>query len=80
MVKSNSRQEDERRSEEAKGRVESTHGGILVEAIAPGDLESVNDDTCKHENLVRDPTETEYNAFVCANSKCAEVLLFDKAN
>jgi len=60
--------------------METTHGGELVEAIAPEELQPVNDASCKHENLVPDPTETDFNAFTCANEKCGVVLLFDKTN
>lgn len=56
----------------------TTHGGELVEAVAPEELESVNDAECKHEKLVRDETETDFNAFVCANPNCGVVVLFDK--
>lgn len=76
--KSNSRQEDDRRAEVSPDRVTKVHGGQVVEAISLDDLESVNDADCKHVTLVRDPTETEFNAFVCANEKCSEVVLFNK--
>jgi hypothetical protein len=78
MTKSNSREEDARRAAASKGRVDSEHGGELVEAVAPGDLESFNDPDCKHDNLVRDESETEFNAFICTNPKCNEVVLFNK--
>lgn len=78
MTKSNSKQEDERRAKEAPTRMGKTHGGELVEAIAPDELESFNDADCKHESLVRDPSETEFNAFVCANPQCNEVLVYSK--
>lgn len=80
MKRSNSRQEDEQRAKQAKGRVETAHGGELVEAIAPEDLVSVHDSSCKHEKLVHDPSETEFNAFICANPDCGEVMLYDKSN
>lgn len=78
MTRSNSREEDARRAEGSKGRVEGTHGGEIVEAIAPEELELMNEPECKHEQLIRDETETEFNAFVCANDKCGVVVLFDK--
>jgi hypothetical protein len=61
-----------------QSRVDKTHGGEIVEAIAPEDLVSVNDTDCKHENLVRDASETEFNAFMCANPNCGVVVLYDK--
>lgn len=78
MTRSNSRQEDDRRGESTADRVTKTHGGQIVQAIAPEELESFNDAECKHEKLVRDESETEFNAFVCANPKCGEVVLFNK--
>lgn len=78
MTRSNSKEEDARRAEGSKGRVETTHGGELVEAIAPEELELMNDPECKHEKLIRDESETEFNAFTCANPLCGTVLLFDK--
>lgn len=75
---SNSKQEDERREKEAPTRMGKTHGGELVEAVSREELESFNDADCKHERLVRDPSETEFNAFVCTNPKCNEVVLFGK--
>lgn len=78
MAKSDSVQEDERREQATPSRMSKAHGGQTVESIAPEDLESFNDAECKHERLVRDETETQWNAFVCANPKCNEVVLFDK--
>lgn len=78
MTKSNSKQEDERRAAANPGRMDKVHGGQVVEAIAPEDLESFNDADCKHENFTRDPDETEYNAFICDNPKCNEVLIYAK--
>lgn len=78
MARSDSKAEDERREQSTPSRMAKTHGGQTVESIAPEDLESVNDAECKHERLVRDDTETEWNAFICANPKCHEVVLFDK--
>ncbi len=78
MAKSDSVQEDERREAATPSRMSKTHGGTTVESISPEDLESMNDADCKHEKLVRDETETEFNAFICANPKCNEVVLFNK--
>jgi hypothetical protein len=79
-MKSNSKSEDEEKAKQSKGRVDLTHGGELVEAISPDDLISVHDSSCKHKTLVRDPSETEFNAFICANPDCGEVMLYDKSN
>lgn len=76
--RSNSKQEDERREAEQPSRVNKTHGGTVVESIAPEDLESFNDADCKHERFIRDPNEKTYNAFICANPDCHEVLLYAK--
>lgn len=78
MTRSKSKAEDDRKLEGAPDRVTKTHGGRLVEAVAPEDLESFNDATCKHEKLVRDESETDFNAFLCANPQCSEVFLYDK--
>jgi len=78
MAKSQSREEDARRSEGVQTRMQKAHGGELVEAVAQEELESFNDADCKHENLIRDPSETEFNAFICANIKCNEVIIFEK--
>lgn len=77
-MRSKSKSEDERRAETSKGRIDSTHGGELVEAIAPEELEPINDPECKHERLVRDESEKDFNAFMCANSDCGIVVVFDK--
>lgn len=61
-----------------KSRVDETHGGELLEAVAPEDLESFNDANCKHVTLVRDASETEFNAFMCANPDCNIIVLYDK--
>lgn len=78
MTKSTSKAEDDRREAGTPTRMSKTHGGITVESIAPEELEPMNDADCKHERLIRDETETAYNAFICANEKCSEVVLFDK--
>lgn len=78
MTRSKSREEDHARGQNAKGRVESTHGGETVEAIAPEELVRVNDPDCKHERMVRDSSETEFNAFKCDNPDCGIIALYDK--
>jgi len=78
MTRSKSKQEDERREKEAPSRVTKIHGGKTVESVSPEDLESFNDANCKHKLLVRDASETEFNAFVCANPDCNEVVVYDK--
>lgn len=60
-------------------RVDKTHGGELVETISPEDIVSVHDTNCKHEKLVRDVTETDFNAFMCSNLECGIVMLYDKS-
>jgi hypothetical protein len=74
MTKSNSREEDK----EIPSRVDKVHGGEIVEAVSPDELESFNDADCKHEKLVRDESETDFKAFMCANPLCNEVMLYDK--
>jgi len=76
--RSKDKQEDERREKEVPSRVTKTHGGQTVESVAPEDLESFNDANCKHENLVRDETETDFNAFICDNPACNEVVMYNK--
>jgi len=78
MTKSNSKQEDERREKVEPTRIGKVHGGETVESVSPDDLESFNDANCKHEMLVRDESETEFNAFVCANALCNEVVVYNK--
>lgn len=73
--KSSSKDEDK----ELLSRVDKVHGGEIVEAIAPGDLQSFNDADCKHKKLVKDDSETDFNAFLCANPLCSEVFLYDKS-
>lgn len=78
MTRSKSKYEDDRRREERPDRVTKEHGGELVEAIAPEELESFNDANCKHVKLIRDRSETDFIAFACANPKCNEVVLYSK--
>lgn len=78
MTKSQSKSEDAERLKGAQDRVSKEHGGELVEAISPEELTLMNDTECKHDKLIRDPSETEFNAFICANDKCGRVVLFNK--
>lgn len=64
--------------QEPKSRVDETHGGTLVQAIAPGELKSFNDAECQHEKLIRDDSEPDFNTFICANNRCSEVFMFAK--
>lgn len=63
---------------EATSRVDTVHGGELVEAIAQSSVVSVNDANCKHDMMHRDLTETDFIAFVCDNPNCGIVKLYDK--
>lgn len=65
-------------NEEQKSRVDSVHGGQVVENITEDELVSVNDAECKHEKLVLDPTEKDFRAFMCANPNCGVVVLYNK--
>lgn len=69
---------DEYQEELGASRLNKQHGGELVEAISPDDLEVMNDPECKHENMVLDPTETLGTAYVCANPKCGIVAIYNK--
>lgn len=75
-----SKDDDARSDAEGASRVNKTHGGELVEAIAPEDLESFNDASCKHEKMVRDPSEKDFIAFMCANPDCNVVVLYNRDN
>lgn len=77
-MRSKSKAEDSRRRDEAPDRVTKEHGGELVEAISEEELSLVNDPKCKHVKLVRDPSEKDFNAFICSNADCGVVVLFDK--
>lgn len=77
--KSKSKEEDARREKTEQTRMGKTHGGEVVEAISPDELESFNDADCKHEKLIRDKSETDFIAFMCANPDCNEIVLYDKA-
>lgn len=78
MAKSTSREEDDRRFKGTRGRVDTSHGGEIVEAVSPEELHSFNDADCKHEKVIPDPTEVDFDAYLCANEKCSVVLLYDK--
>lgn len=69
---------DEYQEELGASRVNKAHGGELVEAISPDDLELMNDPECKHKTMVLDPTETLGTAYVCANPKCGIVAIYNK--
>lgn len=77
MTKSSSKQEDERREPESV--VAKKHGGVVVESIAPEDLESFNDADCKHKKtvLVENPDD-DFITYECANPRCNEIFLYDK--
>lgn len=79
MTRNSSKAEDERKGEEQPDRVTKEHGGQVVEAIAPEDLKSFNDADCKHERFIRDPSETEFIVFTCANPNCAEVIVYSSS-
>lgn len=78
MTKSKSKEEDAKREKTEPTRMGKVHGGKVVETISPDQLESFNDANCKHELLVRDETETDFNAFACANPACNEIVLYDR--
>lgn len=65
-----------------KSRVDTAHGGELVETIAPEQIVSVHDSSCTHENLIREDSDGGFddnmNTFVCANPSCAEVFILPK--
>lgn len=75
---SSSPEEDAIREERNQSRVNRAHGGNLVEAISEEELFPVNDANCEHENMTRDETETEFNAFKCDNPNCGVVVLYEK--
>lgn len=75
MTKSSSKEQDA----ELASRVDKVHGGEIVEAVSAQDLESFNDADCKHLELIRDETEEDFNAFMCVNPLCNEVMLYDKS-
>lgn len=76
MTKSKSRAEDDERAKGSQSRMGETHGGEVVEAIAPEELVTVNDAECKHDNLTRDESETDFVAFTCDNPACGVVVLY----
>lgn len=78
MTKNKARSEDEEQLKVAPDKVTAKHGGKVVEAISEDELISVNDAECKHKNLVRDPSEKDFNAFMCDNPNCSVVVLFDR--
>lgn len=60
---------------EKQSRIDKEHGGEVVEAISPADLDSFNDADCTHEKWVPDPTEELGTAFTCANPACNVVRI-----
>jgi len=78
MTKSNSKSEDDERLKGAQDRVSKEHGGELVEAVSQEELQSFNDADCKHEKVIPDPTEVDFDAYTCTNPDCGIVLLYDK--
>lgn len=75
---SNTPEEDAKRDERNQSRVNRSHGGNMVEAIAPEELEPMNEPNCPHTTATRDHSETDFIAFVCDNPKCGLVVLYDK--
>ena len=65
-------------NEEKPSRVDTTHGGELVEAISKEDLVSVNDANCTHEKAIRLEDDGDFMVFGCANPHCNEVVLYNK--
>ena len=78
MTRNKTRGEDVESLKKSPDKVTAKHGGKVVETISEDELISVQDSNCKHEKLVRDPSEDEFNAFMCANPNCGVVVLFDK--
>lgn len=78
QTRSSSPEEDAVREERNQSRVNRVHGGQVVESIAPEEIELMNEPDCKHPNMVRDPTETDFNAFMCDNPKCGVVAIVEK--
>lgn len=76
--KASSPEEDAIREERNQSRVNRSHGGNLLEAVAPEELEPMNDTECVHETAIRDFTEKDFIAFKCANPRCGLVRLFEK--
>lgn len=74
--KSSSKAEDERR--EPESAVAKKHGGVVVESIAPEDLESFNDADCKHVKRIKVEDDDIFTTYECANPSCNEVFLYDK--
>jgi len=78
MTKNKTRREDSESLKSQPDKVTAKHGGKVVETVSKDELISVNDSDCKHKNLVRDPSETEWNAFMCDNPNCAIIVIFDR--
>jgi len=75
---SSSYKEDEKFDEMGKSRVQKVHGGLKADAISPEELVPMNDPDCKHESMTRDPSETDFNAFICDNPNCNVVAIIEK--
>lgn len=78
MTKNKTRAEDDEHLKKSPDKVTAKHGGKVVESISEDELISVNDSECKHKSLTRDPTEKQWNAFICDNPNCAVVVIYDK--
>lgn len=76
--KSKEDQKNEEPQPRERSRMDRSHGGKLLDAISPEELVSFNDASCKHETMTRDPSETEFNAFICDNPNCNVVALSTK--
>ena len=71
--------EKEEKREEKKSRVDSVHGGTLVQAISKEDLVSVNDADCKHNFSIRLDDDGDFTTMGCTNPNCSEVVLYNKS-
>lgn len=78
MSKNKTRADDDKALEAAPDKVTAKHGGKVVETVSKDELVSFNDSECKHVTLIRDPSETEFNAFMCSNPNCAVVVIYEK--
>ena len=60
---------------EHKSRVDSVHGGKIVEIIETP--EPMNNPDCEHVWEI-DPTETDFIAYMCIKEDCGMIALYDK--
>lgn len=58
-----------------RSRVDSVHGGIVVEEIETP--QPMNNPDCEHE-FELDSTETDFIAYRCKKPSCGIVMLYDK--